>query len=152
MKNLDDLQIWLGNAGSIFLGYAFCHVLSVEVNSIMLSMCKSLDETYVYVLANYHVHICGKGNFCNILPLLLFFWWDFQRFGLFWLVGWLILFFSISSLVFHFLVELLMFPFMANLFFPTTSSRYFVYMSIVCFICYGFVQIFIFCFGSLWFF
>jgi hypothetical protein len=77
MKNLDGLQAWLGNEGLIFFCYVFCYVLSIQV-FIMLSMCmsfdgmillllilssRSLDETYVYVIATCHVHICCKRDF-----------------------------------------------------------------------------------------
>ncbi len=58
------------------------------------------------------------------------------------LVGWLI---------FPFLIGLLVFPFMVGLFYSTTFSRYFVYMSIVYYVYYGLVQIFIFCFEFLCF-
>lgn len=44
------LQTWLGNAGLNFLCFFFCHVFSIEINYIMLSMCKSFNGMVLLVL------------------------------------------------------------------------------------------------------
>ncbi len=77
-------------------------MVSIEVNSIMLSMCRSFDSKVVLLLilsrASHWMRLMFMSLLiimCTfvvrvifyILPLLLFFWWDFERFGLFWLVG-----------------------------------------------------------------
>jgi hypothetical protein len=107
-------------------------------------MCKSLDGTYIYVIATCHVHICGKCDFYFIFPLLLL---CFVRFFSIWpfLVGWWILLFIvlwlifpflISWLILHFLVKFVIMLFMDGQFYFATLGRHFVYMSIVYFVYY----------------
>lgn len=80
-------------------------------------MRRSLDETYVYVIATCHVHICGKRDFISFSIVDTLFCKIFFRFNLSWsimlfLVVWLILPFLVSWLILHFLVKFVIMLFM----------------------------------------
>ncbi len=125
-------------------------MLSIEVNCIMLSMCRLFDDmillllilscvdhwmglmfiSLLLVMCTFEVHF--------ILPLLLSHFVGFKKIWPFLVGGW----FAFPS----WLVDFSFLNWLAGLFYSTTFGRYFVYMSIVYFVYYGLVQIFIFLF------
>ncbi len=172
MKNLNGFQTWLRNARLIFVCYVFCHVLSIEVNYIILLMCKSFEGMVQLLLILSRVDHWMGPIFRSLLLAMCTFVINatFINFSIIAIVFCKILFNLTffgqlanssfpSCLVdyplpnqladLHFLVKFVIILFMDFQFYFVTLGRYFVYMSIVYFVYYQSVQHFIFYFGSL---
>jgi hypothetical protein len=137
----------------------FCHVLSIEVNYIILSMYKSFDGMVLLLLIFSCVGHWVWLIFMSLLLAMCTFVVNvtFICFSIVAIVfckiffnltfhGWLVNYafpsclvdfpFLISWLIFHFLVKFVIMLFMNGQFYFATLGRYFVYMSIVYFVYY----------------